>query len=322
MIHGTPRDVNSLSWVPSAARPSRTARRMLFSFMGRPSPHAASARRTASGSCSTILSRTRAERSGVRRPISHSFTASGAKPNRLANSTRVSASRLRMARTFTSSGTCTTKPLSVSPRAKARAFRTLARIRLPAFDMSDHSFAIFTREMGKLLAQLVDLRLAQVDAISLLEDVEQEHRQVPRSVASPRIVGDMVDDGSAFAVRYSGRPGITEIVRRLDDRLHRKKSGIATLPRQADEVALPLSLPDGRAPRHPEPSRKNADDGLALASPGRVQGGDGIVEGRDVADVRPQSSVPHPLDDLVQLGAIALDDEVDRQAVVGSRHRR
>jgi hypothetical protein len=27
-------------------------------------------------------------------------------------------------------------------------------------------------------------------------------------------------------------------------------------------------------------------------------------EGRDVADVRPQSSVPHPLDDLNQLGAI------------------
>src|SRR5271163_3211657 len=35
MIHGTPRDANSLSPVPSAARPSRTARRMLFSFMDR-----------------------------------------------------------------------------------------------------------------------------------------------------------------------------------------------------------------------------------------------------------------------------------------------
>src|SRR5688572_16614862 len=33
MIHGTPREENSLSPVPSAARPSRTARRMLFSFM-------------------------------------------------------------------------------------------------------------------------------------------------------------------------------------------------------------------------------------------------------------------------------------------------
>src|SRR5262249_17126055 len=33
MIQGTPRDANSLSPVPSAARPSRTARRMLFSFL-------------------------------------------------------------------------------------------------------------------------------------------------------------------------------------------------------------------------------------------------------------------------------------------------
>src|SRR5947207_5705869 len=78
----------------------------------------------------------------------------------------------------------------------------------------------------------------------------------------------------------------------------------------------------GRTARPPEPSRKNADDGLALASLGRVQGGDGIVECRDVADVRSQSSVPHPLDYLTQLGAIALDNEVNRQAVVGPRHGR
>ena len=44
-------------------------------------------------------------------------------------------------------------------------------------------------------------------------------------------------------------------------------------------------------------SRTNADDRLPLASLGRVQGGDGVVEGRDVADVRPQPSVTHPLDD-------------------------
>src|SRR3954468_20414394 len=69
----------------------------------------------------------------------------------------------------------------------------------------------------------------------------------------------------------------------------------------------------------PEPSRANADDRLPLASLGRVEGRKGIVEGRDVADVRPQSSVPHPLDDLTQLGAVGLDDEVDRQAVRGPR---
>src|SRR5436309_10143910 len=38
IIQGTPRDANSLSPVPSAARPSRTARRMLFSFMARSRP--------------------------------------------------------------------------------------------------------------------------------------------------------------------------------------------------------------------------------------------------------------------------------------------
>src|SRR3954463_11824861 len=66
-------------------------------------------------------------------------------------------------------------------------------------------------------------------------------------------------------------------------------------------------------------SRTNADDRLSRASLVRVEGGDGFVEGRDVADVRPQSSVPHPLDDLTQLGTIGLDNEVDRQAVGGPR---
>src|SRR5215510_729988 len=64
-------------------------------------------------------------------------------------------------------------------------------------------------------------------------------------------------------------------------------------------------------------SRMNADDRLSLASLGRVEGGDGIVEARDVADVGPQSSVSHPLHDLTQLGAIGLDDEIDGQTVGG-----
>src|SRR5438105_7641577 len=66
-------------------------------------------------------------------------------------------------------------------------------------------------------------------------------------------------------------------------------------------------------------SRTNADDRLPLASLGPVEGGDGVVEGRDVADVRPQSSVPHPLDDLTQLGTIGHENKVDRQAVGGPR---
>src|SRR4051794_25333093 len=69
----------------------------------------------------------------------------------------------------------------------------------------------------------------------------------------------------------------------------------------------------------PESLWTNADDRLPVASLGPVEGGDRIVEGRDVADVRSQSSVTHPLDDLTQLATIGLDDEVDRQAVGGPR---
>src|SRR4029453_1124728 len=63
----------------------------------------------------------------------------------------------------------------------------------------------------------------------------------------------------------------------------------------------------------------NADDRLALDSLGRVEGGDGVIEGRDVADVRPHSSVTCPPDNLTQLGAIRYDDEVNCQAVSGPR---
>src|SRR5215472_16994959 len=65
--------------------------------------------------------------------------------------------------------------------------------------------------------------------------------------------------------------------------------------------------------------RTNADDRLPLASLGPVEGGDGPVEGCDVADVRPQSPVAHPLHDLTQLGAVGHENEVDRQAVGGPR---
>src|SRR6266571_4362570 len=68
-----------------------------------------------------------------------------------------------------------------------------------------------------------------------------------------------------------------------------------------------------------ESSRTNVDDCFPCASLGRVEGGDGVVEGCDVADVRPQSSVSHPLDDLTEVATIGLDDEVDRQAVRGPR---
>src|SRR5215468_473301 len=63
----------------------------------------------------------------------------------------------------------------------------------------------------------------------------------------------------------------------------------------------------------------NADDRLSLDPFGRVEGGDGIVEGSNVADVCPQPTIPGPLDDITQLGAIGYDDEVDSQAARGPR---
>ena len=48
----------------------------------------------------------------------------------------------------------------------------------------------------------------------------------------------------------------------------------------------------------------NADDRLSLNPLGWVEGGDGIVEGSHLADVCPQPTIPDPLDELTQLGAI------------------
>src|SRR5229473_8376791 len=63
----------------------------------------------------------------------------------------------------------------------------------------------------------------------------------------------------------------------------------------------------------------NADDRLSLDPFGLVEGGDGIVEGSHVTDVCPQPTIPGPMDDLTQLGAIGYDDEIDSQAVSGPR---
>src|SRR5690349_13226974 len=64
--------------------------------------------------------------------------------------------------------------------------------------------------------------------------------------------------------------------------------------------------------------RVNSDDGLALPTLGRAQGCYGVVERSDVSDVRAEATVPHPLDDLRQLRAVGLDDEVNGQPVGGT----
>src|SRR5262249_25813899 len=63
----------------------------------------------------------------------------------------------------------------------------------------------------------------------------------------------------------------------------------------------------------------NADDRLSVDPLGPVEGGNRIVEGSHVADVCPQATIPDPLDELTQLGAIGFDDEVDSQAASGPR---
>src|SRR5262245_43193004 len=88
------------------------------------------------------------------------------------------------------------------------------------------------------------------------------------------------------------------------------------------QAYLALSSRPWRSRRTRAVLRTNADDRLACDPVGRVEGHDGLVEGRDLADVRPQSSVPHPLDNLTQLGTIGLDNEVHRQTVSGPRLRR
>src|SRR5258705_1962168 len=72
----------------------------------------------------------------------------------------------------------------------------------------------------------------------------------------------------------------------------------------------------------PESSRTNADDRLSPDPFGPVEGGDGIVEGSHFANVCPQPTIPDPLDDLTQLGAIGYDDEVNSQAASGPRFGR
>src|SRR5258708_21948227 len=68
-----------------------------------------------------------------------------------------------------------------------------------------------------------------------------------------------------------------------------------------------------------ESSRMNAEDRFAVDSLARVEGGDGIAEASHVSDVCPQPTIPGPLDNLNQLGAIGYDDEVDSQAARGPR---
>ena len=63
----------------------------------------------------------------------------------------------------------------------------------------------------------------------------------------------------------------------------------------------------------------NTNDRLSFYPLGPVEGGNGIIEGSNVADVCPQPTNPDPLNQLAQLGGIWYDNEVDSQAARGPR---
>src|SRR5213082_2568034 len=68
-----------------------------------------------------------------------------------------------------------------------------------------------------------------------------------------------------------------------------------------------------------ESLRMNVDDRLSPDPFGPVEGGNSVVEGSHLADICPQPTIPQPLDELTQLGAIGYDDEVNSQAARGPR---
>ncbi len=121
------------------------------------------------------------------------------------------------------------------------------------------------------------------------------YRRQPRVVSLSLL--EMLRGWSPFDISRQGPWGVSRVALGASDR---------TQPADPDSAGRP------RASIGACRSRTNADDRLPADPLGRIEGGDGIVEGRDGADVRPQSSVPHPLDDLTQLGTIGLDNEVDR----------
>ena len=59
----------------------------------------------------------------------------------------------------------------------------------------------------------------------------------------------------------------------------------------------------------------NADDRVPVDPLGRVEGGNRIVEGSHVADVRPQPTIPDPLDELDERYRIARDHPVQRRTL-------
>ena len=148
--------------------------------------------------------------------------------------------------------------------------------------------------------------------------------EVPLNDGRTRVLaGDRVFLSVGTHAAIPSIPGL-EAARPLTGAASRSRSGgsMAGDGRRPETIATiqtTMIHEEGRTARPPRVLRTNADDRLPIASLGRVEGGDGFVEGSHVADVCPQPTIPDPLDDLTQLGAIGYDDEVDSQAARGPR---
>ena len=89
----------------------------------------------------------------------------------------------------------------------------------------------------------------------------------------------MEDESLIYLIAVSRTAVSLILVLRYIQRERKRPCGLAT--------GLTLIHEEGRPAAVSESSRTNADDRLPVDPLGRVEGGDGVVEGRDVADVRP-----------------------------------
>src|SRR6202171_6622645 len=133
----------------------------------------------------------------------------------------------------------------------ARASLAALMSLVPILDMTLHPLPILPNDISKNALQLVPLRFAQVRFLSLGINRQQKHRHlfagikrdhaIPTAlsftatrnanfagaasatdfVTSFRAVRDHLDHPLPFAFRQAGGLGVSEIGRRLDDRMHR-----------------------------------------------------------------------------------------------------
>ncbi|MBQ0906106.1 hypothetical protein KBX63_29710 [Micromonospora sp. U21] len=131
--------------------------------------------------------------------------------------------------------------------------------------------------------------LAVTDCIRGVESWrERDHVRVGRATVSPNVL--VVSTRAADAYEHVRSPAGVIPALRIEGQL--RPPMMSTSGDGAGHPARLVRQQERRCVRDavPESLRTNADDRLSLDPLGRVEGGDGVVEGRDVADVCPQLS--------------------------------